>query len=78
MHTVPMTTAQQSLKYRVGQWVEVTVKREGVPLVLIGKVTEATRDFAIATCRTSTGDQRFTYSDDTEGFIVFDDRCRTP
>jgi hypothetical protein len=61
----------RTLRYHVGDWVEVTVQREGAPLVLRGKVTRADRDGATATCRTSTGDQSFDWSADTEGHIIF-------
>lgn len=67
-----MTTAQIALKYNVGQWVEVTVRREGGDnLVRVGKITEAERDHAVATCRTREGDITFVYSDDTAGHIIF-------
>lgn len=60
------------MKYGTGTWVEVTVRREGGPdLVLRGKVVEATRDYAVAECRTPHGPKRFTFSDDTTGYVSF-------
>jgi hypothetical protein len=54
------------MKFNVGNWVEVTRQRVGGPDVqLVGKVIEATRDYAVAECRTSEGTVRFTYSEDT-------------
>jgi hypothetical protein len=64
-------TQTTTFKYNVGQWVEVTARNEGQPLVAIGKITEACSEYAIATCRTATGERTFTYSDDTEGYIIF-------
>jgi hypothetical protein len=64
--------APQPLKYNVGQWVEVTTHREGsADLVLVGKITSADRDHAVATCRTRDGELTFTYSDDTAGHVYF-------
>jgi hypothetical protein len=68
-----MTTADTArLRYNLGQWVEVTVRREGGPdLILVGKITAADRDHAVATCRTASGDKTFVYSDDTSGHVIF-------
>jgi hypothetical protein len=66
-----MTNTANQFKYNVGQWVEVTARNEGQPLVLIGKITEACAEYAVATCRTASGERSFTYSDDTEGYIIF-------
>ena len=56
------------MKFNEGTWVEVTVRREGAPDVQkVGKVVEATRDYAVADC----GGMRFTYSDDTFGHVHF-------
>jgi hypothetical protein len=63
--------ATSQFKYNVGQWVEVTARNEGRPLVLVGKITEACSEYAVATCRTPSGARTFTYSDDTEGYIIF-------
>lgn len=66
-----------ALKYDVGQWVEVTVRREGGPdLVRVGKITEADRDHAVVTCRTGDTDVQFIWSDDTAGHILL--RKMTP
>lgn len=65
------TTQPTPLKFNVGQWVEVTVRREGRDLVLIGKISAATRDYATAKCRTREGEIDFTWSDDTEGYVMF-------
>jgi hypothetical protein len=68
----PMPDHATALKFNVGQWVEVSAHREGAEdLVLIGKITAATRDYAVATCRTRSGNLEFTYSDDTAGHIYF-------
>lgn len=54
------------MKFNTGNWVIVNRRREGAPdMELIGKVIEATRDYAVAECRTSNGPVRFTYSEDT-------------
>ncbi len=66
-----MSNLTAGLKYSVGQWVEVTVKREGTPLVKIGKVIDASHDHATAECRDKDGAIRFTFSDDTNNYIVF-------
>lgn len=56
------------MRFNVGNWVEVTVRRfEGPELVRVGKIVEATRDYAIADC----GGVRFTLSDDTQGYVWF-------
>jgi hypothetical protein len=66
-----MTADQTNLRYRIGQWVEVTARREGGDLILTGKITAADRDHAVATCRTRDGDLTFVWSDDTDGHIMF-------
>lgn len=65
------------LRYNVGQWVEVTVRRlDGHDLQYVGKITAADHDHAVATCRTVTGDREFVWSDDTDGHILM--RRMTP
>ena len=60
------------MKYNTGNWVEVTVRREGAPeSAFRGKIIEATPDYAVAECRTPSGLMRFTMSDDTFGHIWF-------
>ena len=54
------------MKFNVGDWVIVTRRRfEGHDVELVGKVVEATRDYAVAECRTADGPVRFTSSEDT-------------
>lgn len=54
------------MKFNVGNWVEVTRRYEGRgDMQFVGKVIEATPDYAVAECRTAEGTVRFTYSDDT-------------
>jgi hypothetical protein len=56
------------MRFSVGNWVEVTIRRmDGPELVKVGKVVEATRDYAVADC----GGTRFTMSDDTQGYVFF-------
>lgn len=44
------------MRYSVGDWVEVTRRREGGPdIVLRGKVTAATRDCVTVECRIADG-----------------------
>ena len=60
------------MKFRIGNWVIVTVRREGgSDLELKGKVVEATRDYAVAECWTQGQKMRFVMSDDTFGHIFF-------
>lgn len=57
------------MKFNVGNWVEVTVRRfDGPDLQRVGKIVEATRDYAVAECRTEDGPIRFTMS---EGYVHF-------
>jgi hypothetical protein len=56
------------MKFSVGNWVEVTVTRlDGPTLVKIGKIVEATRDYAVADCAGT----RFTFCDDTQSYVFF-------
>jgi hypothetical protein len=60
------------MKFSTGHWVEVTVRRmEGPEVVLVGKVVEATPDYAVAECRTADGPRRFVMSEDTFGHVFF-------
>lgn len=60
------------LRYPVGAWVKVHARRFDSPdIVLVGKVVEATRDYAIAECRTPEGSVRFTMSEDTASAVSF-------
>jgi hypothetical protein len=56
------------MKFNVGNWVEVTITRlDGPENVMVGKIIEATPDYAVADCR----GHRFVYSDDTRGHVFF-------
>lgn len=68
-----MSAESTRLRFPVGCWVDVTVRRWGGPdLVMRGKVVEATRDYAIAECRKRDGGTiRFTSSEDTELSVSF-------
>jgi hypothetical protein len=58
---------RDGVRYSVGNWVEVTRRREGGPdVVLRGKVVEATPDLVVVSCRTSEGEHRVYWrGDDT-------------
>ena len=56
------------MKFNIGNWVEVTVTRlDGPAFVGIGKIVEATRDYAVADVRGS----RFTFCEATTGYVFF-------
>ena len=60
------------MKFNTGTWVEVTRRYEGRgDEKFVGKVIEATPDYAVAECRTASGPVRFTMSDDTFGIVSF-------
>ena len=60
------------MKFPRGAWVEVTVRRlDGPDVQRVGRVVEATSEYAVAECRTAEGSVRFTFSEDTFGYVFF-------
>jgi hypothetical protein len=61
------------MKHKKGDWVKVTLRRlDGPDAQWTGKIIEATRDYAVAECRTSSGPQTFVASEDTFGQVFFE------
>jgi hypothetical protein len=60
------------MKFKVGHWVIVTKRRlDGPDMEMVGKVIEATPDYAVAQC--GRGDQAMTVtlSEDTASIVFF-------